>query len=452
MIGSEKTKQILDQALKASSAEQTEVTLIAQESQLTRFANNYIHQNVAETNAILSVRAVIGKRQGMATTNILSADGIEQALEAARLAALKQPEDPGFPGLVASAPPQQVPALDEETAGCSPAERAEAVGIICRKAKEKNTNSSGYFRTGMVETAIANSLGTNTYHIGSVADISVTAMTDNSAGRARKSTWKINELNPEKIGDEAIDRADFGRNPRKIEPGEYTVVVEPYVTEDLIGMLAWIGMSATAVQEERSWMNDRMGKQVMSPLVSIWDDGQDLTGYPIPTDYEGVPKQCVHIVEKGVIGSPVYDTYTANKEGKQSTGHAIPASLKSYGLGPFPFNLFMAGGENSVDEMIQSTQRGLYIATFWYTRPMHPRDAVITGMTRDGVFMIEDGQLAYPVKNLRFTQSYVEALANVEMLSRETRLLIDEFDSGINVASRVPALKISAFNFTGSTV
>lgn len=449
MIGSEQINQILKQALKASTAEQTEAMLIAHDSQLTRFANNYIHQNVAEINATLSVRAVMGKRQGVATTNNLNAEGIERAADAARLSAMNQPDDPDFHGLTASPPPQPVPALDPLTSSYTPEDRAKAVGIICRKAKEKGVNASGYFNTGMVETAIANSLGTMAYHVGSMADISVTAMTNDSAGRAQASAWKANELNPEAIGDEAIDKADRGRNPRKIEPGEYTVVAEPYVTDDLVGMLAWIGMSAMAVQEERSWMNDRMGKQAMSPLVSIWDDGKDPIGYPMPFDYEGVPKQRINVVEKGIVGSPLYDTYTARKDGKESTGHATPLS---FGLGPFPFNIFMAGGENTVEEMIKSTKRGLYIATFWYTRPMHPRDAVITGMTRDGVFMIENGEIAYPVKNLRFTQSYVDALANVEMVSRETRQFISEFDQGINYASRMPALKISAFNFTGSTV
>jgi predicted Zn-dependent protease len=211
-------------------------------------------------------------------------------------------------------------------------------------------------------------------------------------------------------------------------------------------MLAWIGMSAQSVQEERSWMNDRSGQQVMSPLVSIWDDGQDLAGYPMPFDFEGVPKQCVEVVKDGVIGSPVYDSYSARKEGRASTGHATPPGM---GLGTsFPLNLFMAAGESSLDEMIQSTKRGLYIATFWYTRPMRPRDAVTTGMTRDGVFMIENGEITYPVKNLRFTQSYIQALADVEMVSRDRRLIIGEPFG----ASLVPALKIKAFNFTGSTL
>jgi len=449
MIGSEKINHILKQVLKVSSADQTEAMLIAHNTQLTRFANNYIHQNVAEINTILSVRAVMGKRQGVATTNNLSAEGIERAAEAACLAASNQPEDSDFHGLVASPPSQPVPAMDEQTAACSPEERAKAVDIICRKAKEKSVNGSGYFTTSTVETAVANSLGTNVYHVGTVADISVTAMTNDSAGRAQASAWKVNELTPEAIGDEAIYRAVRGQNPRTVDPGEYTVVIEPYVTDDLIGMLSWTGMSAMTVQEGRSWMNDRIGKQTMSPLVSIWDDGNDPSGYPLPFDYEGVPRQRVGIVEKGVVGSPLYDTYTARKENKQSTGHATPLG---FGIGPFPLNLFMAGGVHTIEEMVKSTKRGLYITTFWYTRPMHPRDAVITGMTRDGVFMIEDGEIAYPVKNLRFTQSYVDVLANVEMVSRETRQIIGEFDQGVYISKRIPALKISAFNFTGSTV
>jgi predicted Zn-dependent protease len=447
MIGPEHAKDILEQALKASTAEQTEVMLFAQDMELTRFANNIIHQNVAETDTTLTVRAVMGKRRGMATTNNLSAEGIGRAVDSARQSALRQPEDPDFGGLSGPHSSETVHAFDEDTAACSPEERAKGVGIICRKAKEKGIlNGSGYFRTGTQEMSIANSLGTRVYHAGSVADISVTAMTDDSAGRAQLSAWKVRELDPEAIGDEAIGKATRGRNPRKIDPGEYTIVAEPYVADDLVFMLAWIGMSAQSVQEGRSWMNDRMGQQAMSPLVSIWDDGQNSMGYPMPFDFEGIPKQRVDIVAKGLIGSPVYDTYSAGKEGKLSTGHASPPGG---GLDTsFPLNLFMAAGEQSVDEMIKSTERGLYIATFWYTRPMHPRDAVITGMTRDGVFMIENGEITYPVKNLRFTQSYVKALADVEMVSSDTRLLISEPFG----ASRVPALKIKAFNFTGSTV
>jgi len=448
MIGPERAKQLMHTALRASKAEQIEVLLVAQDQELTRFANNLIHQNVAETDVTLTIRAVMGKRQGVATTNNLNDEGIARAVEAAREAALRQPEDPDFKGLPGPhAPPSAgARAFDEEAAAFSPEERAQAVGIVCRKAKEQSLNASGAFRTGTIEYALANSLGTVAYHPTTFAAYGVTVMSDDSAGRAEAAGWKAADINPEAVGDEALGKAARGRNARKIEPGEYTVVVEPYVTQDLVEMLNFHGMGAQAVQEGRSWMNDRMGKREMSALVSIWDDGHDPAGAPLPFDFEGVTRQRVDMVTKGVIGQPVYDSYTASKEGKTSTGHATPAAWGRFG--PLAMNLFMAPGDTSVAEMIKPTGRGLYITRFWYTRLVHPRDCVITGMTRDGLWLIENGQLTDPVKNLRFTQSYVEALAGVEMVGREARLFISEFGPIV----RVPALKIKAFNFTGVTV
>ena len=445
MIGPERAKQLMRTALRASQADQTEVLLVAQDQELTRFANNLIHQNVAETDVTLTIRAVIGRRQGVATTNNLSDEGIARAVEAAREAALRQPEDPDFKGLPGPHAPDGVRAFDEVAAAFSPEERAQAVGIVCRKAKEQSLTASGAFRTGTIEYALANSLGTVAYHPTTFADYGVTAMSDDSAGRAEASGWKVADINPEAVGDEALGKAARGRNARKIEPGDYTVVVEPYVAEDILNSLNFYGVSAQAVQEGRSWMNERIGKPEMSPLISIWDDGHDPAGAPLPFDFEGVPKQRVDIATEGVIGQPVYDSYTAAKEGKTSTGHATPTAWGRFG--PLAMNMFMAPGDKAMEEMIKSTERGLYITRFWYTRLVHPRDCVITGMTRDGLWLIENGQLTDPVKNLRFTQSYVEALAGVEMVGREARLFIDEY----GFASCVPALKIKAFNFTGVT-
>ena len=446
MLGPENAKQLLHKALRASRAEQTEAMLFAQDQALTRFANNQIHQNVAETDVTLTLRAVVGQRQGTATTNNLSDEGLARAADAAHEAALRQPEDPDFKGLPEPQAPQLARAFDEETGACSPEERARAVGIVCRKAKEQGLNASGAFRTGAAEVAMANSLGVLAYHPTTFADYRVTVMSDDSASRAQASGWKIAEVDPEAVGDEALNKALRGRNPRRIEPGAYTVIVDPYVTHDLVTMLNYVGAGALAVQEGRSWMNDRMGKPAMSALVSIWDDGLDPAGYPMPFDFEGVPKQRVDIVKNGVVGQPVYDSYTARKEGKASTGHALPAGQA--GFGPMALNLFMAPGGQALEEMIKATERGLYVTSFWYTRPMHPRDCVVTGMTRDGLFMIENGEITFPVKNLRFTQSYVQALADVEMVGRAARLFVEEFGGAV----RVPALKIKAFNFTGSTV
>jgi PmbA protein len=210
--------------------------------------------------------------------------------------------------------------------------------------------------------------------------------------------------------------------------------------------LNFYGMGARGVQEGRSWMVGRISEQVFSPSVNIWDDGLDPDGIGLPFDFEGTPKKRVDIVKDGVVIGPVYDRTTAKKDGKESTGHALPANMR--GFGPAAINLFMAPGDATVDEMIQSTERGLYITRFHYTRLVHPADCVVTGMTRDGAYWIENGKIAYPAKNLRFTQSYVEALGGVEAIGNETRLLTS-FGA---MCLKVPALKLKRFNFTGSTV
>lgn len=448
MIGRNGCREILDKVLGASRAEQTEGLLIAQDVQLTRFANNSIHQNVAEINATLTVRAVEDQRRGSATTNDLSDAAIRRAVDEARAIALVGPADPGFPGLPNAKAPPAVAAFDETTAGFHPEARARAAGEVCRQAAGEGLNASGAFRTGTREWAVSNSHGLRAYHCGTLADFVTTVMSDDSAGRAQSSGWRAADLDTASAGAEAIGKAARGRQPRSLPAAEYPVVFDPYVTHDLLDMLAMYGMSAQAVQEGRSWMNDRLDQAVMSPVVTIWDDGLDPQGVPLPFDVEGVPRQRLEVVREGVVGAPAHNSYTAAKEGKSSTGHAEPPEYQRWQTGPLPLNLFMATGGSSVPEMIASTKRGLYVTRFWYTRLVHPRDCVVTGMTRDGLFWIEDGEIAYPVNNLRFTQSYVQALARVDAVGRESKLLMDEY----GFATRVPPLQIGAWRFTGSTV
>jgi predicted Zn-dependent protease len=307
-------------------------------------------------------------------------------------------------------------------------------------------NASGAFATGAEAVAVANSQGVFAYQASTRANFQTVVMGDDASGWARTDSWQVGDLPVEALGQEAIEKAERGRRPRPLEPGEYTVIFDPYVTHDLLSILDMHGMSAQSVQEGSSWMNDRLGQPVMSPQVSIWDDGLDPAGIPMPFDYEGTSKQRIDIVRAGVIAGPVYDRQTAQKEGRESTGHGLPPEYRTFGA--LASNLFMGTGQATLDEMIRSTERGLYITRFWYTRLVHPKDCIVTGMTRDGVFWIEGGELAYPVKNLRFTQSYVKALAEVEVISRSSRLLTSDYTG---FATRVPALKIGQFNFTGMT-
>ncbi len=447
MFGEKEARSLCQQVLSQCESDAAEALLFVTDAALTRFANNAIHQNVTERNVNLILRYFIGKRIGMATTNKIDASGIGELVTRARANAKASPEDPDYPGLPQPATYAQVAAFDQPTAEYSPKARAEAVSSICKLATEKALNASGAFSTGSGEIAIANTQGVFAYHASTQADFQTVVMGEDSSGRAHRSALRVEDLPVEALGRQAIEKAERGRNPQQIDPGEYTVVFDPYVTEDLVSGLNFYGMGAQAVLEGRSWMNSRMGEQSMSPMISIFDDGLDPDGVPLPFDFEGVPKQRVDIVREGLVLEPVYDRYTGGKAGKASTGHAIPPNFRN--MGPLALNLFMAPGSASLDEMIRSTGRGLYITRFWYTRLVHPSDCVVTGMTRDGVFMIENGELTFPVKNLRFTQSYVQALADVEIVGKDTHLLMADFG---NLTVRVPPLKISKFNFTGTTV
>ncbi len=445
MLSEDKIREITDKVLSLSQADQTEVLVFSDDSQLTRFASSYIHQNVAERDVHVRVRAVVAKRIGVASTNDLSAESLEKVVETALELARLQQENPDFVSLPEPASIPEVNAFSEGTASFTPEARARAVGDICRRAVENDLVASGAFSTSVQEIAVANSLGVFAYFPATLADLKTVIMGDDSSGYGASTAWDVEQMDAEAVGAEAVDKALQGRNPREIEPGLYTVILEEYATEDILEMLSYVGLGALAVQEERSFMCDRFGEQIVGSAISLWDDGLDPRGLPLPFDFEGVPKRRVSLIENGIAMNVVYDSYTAGKEGKMSTGHGLPAPNT---FGPIPINMFMAPGEATLEEMIASTERGILVTRFWYTRPVHPKLAIITGMTRDGTFLIEKGEVAYPVKNLRFTQSYLDALSSVEMVGRTTRLIRSDFELNGN---HVPALKLGEFEFTGVT-
>ena len=443
MLGENKAKSICQEVLASSGADQTEVILLGHDRQLTRFANSYIHQNVAESDVQLRVRAVLGKRTGVAVTNNLASEAIRQTVENAIQIARLQPENPRFKSLPGPKPIPEVFAFDGAVQSVSPADKARAVGVVCRKAREKGLVASGAYTTELFEVAVANSLGVFAYFAGTSVEFNTVMMSDAGSGYAAGTGWHLASVNVEALGDEAIERALKSRNPRDIPPGVYPVVLYHYAVADIVSSLGIMGFGALAVQEGRSFMCGNFGRRIMAPIVSIWDDGLSLEGLPAPFDFEGVPKRRVNLIEEGVAKAVVYDSYTAGIEGKESTGHALPAP-NTYG--PIPTNLFMGPGDSSIEELIASVDKGLFITRFHYTVPVDPRRTVVTGMTRDGTFWIEGGEIAYPVKNLRFTQSYVGALAAAEAATAAIRLVPTNLGGVM-----APALKVREFEFTGVT-
>lgn len=446
MLGETRIKQITSAILARSSADQTEVVILAGDDALTRFANSTIHQNVAVTDTEVRIRVVLGNRVGVASTNNLDEEALGQTLDNAMAIARLLPENPDFKSLPGPQTLPKITAFSEATAGFTPEDRAKRVGIICMKARSNGLVASGALSTSTLEIGIETSLGTYAYFPTTYADINTVIMSDTSAGYASALALDINDLDFEAIGAEAVDKCLRSKDPRPLDPGTYTVILESYAVQDFIQMMSYTGFSALAMQEGRSFMVGKIDQQIVDPRISIWDDGQDPTGIPIPFDFEGVPKHRVELIEKGVARGVVYDSYHAGKEeGKTSTGHALPAPNA---FGPLPINLFFSPGNSTLEDMIKSTKRGVYVTRFHYTRPVEPTKVVITGMTRDGTFLIENGEIACPVKNLRFTQSYLESLNTVEMIGKESRLL-----TGLASIARdsVPTLKLGAFTFTGAT-
>ena len=449
MLGERTIRDRIERILSLSQADQTEVVFIRESEQLTRFANSYIHQNIAKEDAEMRVRVVVGKKIGIASTNDLSDAGLKRVLESAMTVASFQQDNPDFISLPEPQPIPEVDGFVETTAACTPETRAQATKSICIPSREKGLNASGAFATRSFEYAVGNSLGIFAYYPTTLADLRTVIMSDTGSGYAAAASLDVDQIDAESLGREAIDKAMRSRKPTDVQPGEYTVILEEYAVADMLAYLAYMGFGAQSVQENRSFMSGRFGTQVTGDNISIWDDGLDPRNLPMPFDFEGVPKQRVDFIKGGVISGAVYDTYTAGREeGKESTGHALPAPND---IGPFAWNIAMQPGKATKEQMLATTERGLWVTRIHYVRPVHPLKTIVTGMTRDGTFLIENGEFAAPVKNLRFTQSILDALSNVEMISTESRVGREAFMENFIGGLRVPALKIARFTFTSAT-
>jgi PmbA protein len=426
-----------------AGAGQAEALVVRTRDALSRFANSEIHQSVAEDDTVVSLRVVDGQRVGVAAANRLDdvalADLVERAGRVARL----QPEADEEVRLPAPAPVRLVGgAWAEGTAGAGPEMRAEAVAAIVRAADDAGVTAYGSFQTTEEEVAVANSHGVRAAEARTSFQLLAVMMgPDGGTGYAEAAGVDATAVDAAALGREAAAKAVASRHPAALEPGDYPVVLEEHAVLDLADMLGWLGFSALAVQEERSFHEP--GRVIGSPLVTIVDDASDPTGTPASFDYEGVPTRRVTLVERGVCRDVVHDARTAARTGVGSTGHGLPAPNP---WGPFPTHMVIASGETPREELVSGLGRGLLVTRFHYTNVVHPKLAVVTGMTRDGVFLVEDGRVVAPVRDLRFTQSYLDALAGVEAVSRERRAL-----RGFLGTAVVPAMRIASFSFTGAT-
>jgi PmbA protein len=418
-IGPDEILRVSQAALDLPGVDGVEVLFLHEWGGLTRFASSSIHQSTWREDTATTVRVVMSGRIGVGSTNDFSATGARAAAESAKEMAEVVAPDPMFAGLAPPAPIEETRTFDEATASTSPTTRAEGVAALVGQC-DPGFTAAGAFETNSMEVAVANSEGQSCWAPSTLASITtVISGGDRGNGFAEVFGAHVSELDPEAIGKRAAQKARDSQDPRDVEPGRYTVILEPSAVSTPVGFLAWIGFGGRMLAEGRSCLSGKEGEMVAAPTISIFDDATSPLTLGTPFDFEGVPRSRVDLIKDGVFLDGVYDMRTAKQAEKATTGHALPPPNPE---GPFPLNLFLAPGDASVEEMIAATDRGLLITRFHYSNVVHPVESSITGMTRDGTFLIENGQIAGPVKNLRFTQSILEALTNTTMISRDTEL------------------------------
>jgi predicted Zn-dependent protease len=358
-----------------------------------------------------------------------------------------QPPNDAFVSLPGPKPLPEINTFFENIRRLTPGRKVKIIQEILTLVQERGFSASGAFSNGEVELVVVNSLGVEAYQRFSDLFLHLIVQNGNDSGYASFISRDLDQLQLESLIKTAVARVQGGA-PIRVEPREYEVILGPEAVCELMVSLGYLGFHAQAVQEGRSFFCNEFGKKMVNEKVTIYDDGLDPQGLQVPFDFEGVPKQKVIFFEEGVAKNVTYDSLTAGKEGRESTGHGLlPPSTE----GPIPINLFMQGGESHLEEMIRSVRRGIYVTRFHYTNVVEPMKTVITGMSRDGTFWIEEGEIKNPVKNLRFTESILKALSRVKAISQGRKICSSGSVYGrrfIN-GTVAPAIQVDGFNFSG---
>jgi PmbA protein len=407
--------EIAESALSFVTRGEAEVYVGTERSGFARYAGSEVHQPTLVDNAEVQLRVVDGALAGVATTNRTDDEGLAELARRAAEVVANASEDPE---VVPPAPPAehpQVEGYDEATAALGPDDQARlaaaAIGAVGELALY------GYFTSGVVETAIATSTGLRVSQSSTDATCLALAANDGASGYAMRTAWRADEIDTAAVAREAVAKAERTHGAVEIEPGRYRAVLEPYALADLLYWFSFDSLNALGFLEERSYFTGRIGERAFDPKLTLVDDGLDPAGLPRGFDFEGTPKQRVSLVEEGVIRGPVWDRATAAQAGRESTGHAVPATARAWG--PLAANLALSPGEaESTDELAELVGDGIYVTRLHYLSVVNPREGVITGMTRDGTFRIRGGKVAEPLVNLRFTVALPEVLADLPGLTR----------------------------------
>ncbi|HEY9667760.1 MAG TPA: TldD/PmbA family protein [Coleofasciculaceae cyanobacterium] len=437
LLSEDQALELIETVIQQSEAEGVFVSLSASESALSRFSENQISQNLSRNKFTLNITSYFGKRSASASTTELDPEAIKETIKRSQDLARIAPEDPEWvPLLEPQNYEQRTPAFDELTATFSPLARGEMVQQVCAASAKARVEGSGTLSTAAFLQAVGNSRGLRACDRGTEADFSFTARIEDGSSWSQRTAFAVDQLPIESMTEQLIKRALSSRQPREVSPGKYTVVFDGAAFAALLSWLMW-NLDARAADEGRSFMSrtdeagqltgNRVGEQLFNPLVQV----QRNPAHPLLQSGrffgDGLSNGYLDVIKDGIPQALSYSRYWAQQQGKEPTGAMYP--------------IVMSGSTQSLADLIAQTERGILVNRSWYVRYVNPKTLEVTGMTRDGTFWIEEGQIAYPIKNLRFNQSLPEMLRDVDALST-----VHRFDSSV-----VPGVRVKAFNFSSVT-
>ncbi len=459
MLTRDKTQEIFERVRRHAASDEVEVLIAGGHSALTRFANNTIHQNVAEENYVVSVRTTFNGRTARATTNRFDEESLGSAVKASESLARVQEPDPDLlpmAGAEVTTGTPEVRRAHVETSSLTPQDRAAAVEKIVGIAKKHKLTTAGIFSNSESIEAILNSRGLVAYHTQTSSEISVTMLAGDSSGWQKANSPDVRNLNPVALAETAAEKALKSAHPQELAPGKYTVILEPAAVLDLVGFMFW-DFAGMAILDQRSFLNNRRGVKIFGENITVRDDVTHSLQSGAPFDGEGVRRERVPLIENGVVKRLVYARATAEKMKKseyaskvgpiEATGHGFPLPNE---VGEAPVNVVFEGAPGksakTIPQMIESTERGVLVTRLWYIREVDPYEKILTGMTRDGTFYVEGGRLQHGIRNFRFNESLIHMLSNVLEMGTSVRASGEESFDMV-----VPPMKVGEFNFTEVT-
>lgn len=421
-----------------------EIVAVENRSALTRFAESYIHQNVAETNLKLVIKIIDKDKIGMVTMNSIDDHTLSQNIQKAIEITKMSPKlDYGY---------RLVPAqrytlkckYSPKTAQFTPSKRAQLISQLVKKAQQRKYDTAGAFSTEENTLLVANSEGVFAFDQGTRVEFNCVITRNNSTAHCSFVNAEIDDLDFERCTNELLLTASRNKNQIGIESGVYTVILSPEAVSEILNYTCYAAFNGKMIMEGQSFISNNRGKKLFPEIINILDDPFEKLTMPLPCDFVGWPREKVYLVKDGIIVDGVYDHNTALKYNKKCTANTLPPEHASSGA--LPFNVVMKEGDKTIEEMISSTKKGVYISRLHYVNILNTMSIQLTGMTRNGTFMIEDGEMTKAVKNMRFNTSVVDMLKGVDMISKERKA--KEGYIGPTVA---PYLRTNNFTFSSNT-